>query len=448
MLLASLNSSVATIALPSLAQAFAAPFQQVQWVILSYLLAITGLIVSVGRLGDMNGRRKLLLAGLALFIVASALCGAAPSLWFLVAARAAQGLGAAVLMALTMAFVGETVPRERTGSAMGMLATMSAVGTALGPSLGGFLIAGLGWRSIFLVNLPLGLLALLLCRRFLPADRAEARADGAAFDLLGTVLLVGTLCAYALAMTVGHGAFGWHNAALLAAALGGIALFAVAEAKVPSPLIRLTAFRDAGFSAALVTNALVMTVMMATLVVGPFYLSRAFGLDEALVGLVVSSGPVISALTGVVAGRSVDRFGTTAMTTSGLTGIAAGSAALALLPATAGIAGYVGAIGLMTLGYQLFQSANNTAVMRDVPPDRRGVVSGMLNLSRNLGQITGASLMGTIFAFASLAPDVASTPGVAATTGLRVTFAVAAALGVLAIAVAAGSRLPILRRHP
>ena len=154
----------------------APPSRQVQWIVLAYLLAITTLIVSVGRLGDIIGRRRLLLAGIVLFTVASVLCGVAPTLWLLIAARAAQGLGAAVMMALTMAFVGETVPKARTGSAMGLLGTMSAIGTALGPSLGGVLIAGLGWRAIFLVNVPLGLLTFLLALS-LPARRSPG-AEG------------------------------------------------------------------------------------------------------------------------------------------------------------------------------------------------------------------------------------------------------------------------------
>jgi len=204
MLLSSLGTSIANVALPTLAQAFIASFQDVQWVVLAHLLAITTLIVSAGRLGDMTGRRRLLLAGFGLFSVASALCGAAPALWLLVAARAAQGLGAAVMMALTMAFVGETVPKEKTGRAMGLLGTMSAVGTALGPSLGGILIAGLGWQAIFLVNLALGLLTFVLAYRYLPVDRPTLAADQAGFDGVGTLLLALTLAAYALAMTVGR----------------------------------------------------------------------------------------------------------------------------------------------------------------------------------------------------------------------------------------------------
>ena len=156
MLLSSLGTSITNVALPTLAEAFTAPFQEAQWVVLSYLLAITTLIVSVGRLGDIIGPRRLLLAGLVLFGAASTLCGGAPSLPLLIAARAMQGFGAAAMMALTMAFVGATVPKERTGGAMGLLGTMSAIGTALGPPLGGVLISSIGWRAIFFVNVPLG----------------------------------------------------------------------------------------------------------------------------------------------------------------------------------------------------------------------------------------------------------------------------------------------------
>src|SRR6478752_3748114 len=189
MLLSSLGTSIANVGLPTFAQAFGASFQEVQWIVLAYLLAITTLIVSVGRLGDITGRRRLLLAGIFLFTVASVLCGVAPTLWLLIAARAAQGLGAAVMMTLTMAFVGETVPKARTGSAMGLLGTMSAIGTALGPSLGGVLIAGLSWRAVFLVNVPLGASAFLLAHRYLPTDRSKPQLARVGFDYLGTLLL-------------------------------------------------------------------------------------------------------------------------------------------------------------------------------------------------------------------------------------------------------------------
>ncbi|MDB5526633.1 MAG: major facilitator superfamily 1 [Rhizobium sp.] len=440
MLLSSLGTSIANVGLPTLAQAFNASFQNVQWVVLAYLLAITTLIVSVGRLGDITGRRRLLLAGIFLFTAASALCGAAPSLWLLIAARAVQGLGAAVMMALSMAFVGETVPKARTGRAMGLLGTMSALGTALGPSLGGVLIAEFGWRAIFLVNVPLGFLTFLLAYRYLPVDIGGSKTDRPRFDTLGTLLLALTLTAYALAMTMGRGSFGPFNMALLLAAAVGVGLFMLVEARAASPLIQLAMFRDPMLSASLTISALVSTVMMATLVVGPFYLSRALGLDAALVGIVMSIGPIISALSGVLAGRIVDRLGAPFMVTVGLIAMAAGSIALSVLPVLFGIAGYIAAIAVLTHGYALFQAANNTAVMIDIRPDKRGVMSGLLNLSRNLGLITGASVMGAVFALASATIEITTARPGAVASGMQITFAVAAMLIVVALAIAAGSR--------
>jgi EmrB/QacA subfamily drug resistance transporter len=447
MLMPSLDTSIANAGLPTLAQAFTASFQSVQWIVLAYLLAITTLIVSVGRIGDILGRRRLLLVGIGLFTVASLLCGIAPTLWLLIVARAVQGLGAAIMMALTVALVGETVPQTEIGSAMGLLGTMSAIGTTLGPSIGGLLIAGLGWRTIFLVNVPLGILNFLLADRYLPVDRETVKTDRVSFDPLGTLLLAMTLAAYALAMTIGRGHFGALNITLLLAAVFGVVLFVRVESKVESPLIRLTMFRNPLLSASLAMSTLVSTVMMATLVVGPFYLSRALGLETALVGVVLSISPLVAALTGVPAGRIVDRFGAQRMTITGLIGIAIGCMVLFFVPATFGIAGYVTPIVCVTASYALFQAANNTAIMLDINPDQRGVISGLLNLSRDLGLITGASGMGAVLAIAVGTIDITTARPDAVATGMRSTFAVAAMLMVVAMTIAICTYRRTLRDH-
>lgn len=438
-LLASLGVSIANVALPTLADAFSASFQETQWVILSYLLAITVLIVSVGRLGDFMGRRRVLLVGLSLFTTASILCGAAPTLGLLIVARAAQGLGAAILMALTIAFVSEIVPKTKTGSAMGLLGTMSAIGTALGPTLGGALIAGAGWRAIFLIMAPLGLLNILLAYRHLPRQAPAPQSQGSRFDGWGTLLLGATLASYALAMTMGRGQFGGLNVALLAAAAIGVGLFLRSQAVTASPLIRLELFRKPGLSASLAVNALVSTVMMATLVVGPFYLARSLGLSAALVGAAMSVGPVLSALTGVPSGKIVDKFGASGMVVFGLVQMALGALALALAPAKFGALGYIAAMAVLTPGYALFQAANNTAVMKDVASDQRGVISGLLSLSRNLGLITGAAAMGAVFSLASGTTAIAEASPEAIAQGMRATFILAGGLVLAAAAIALGN---------
>jgi EmrB/QacA subfamily drug resistance transporter len=436
MLLSSLGTSVANVALPTLAEAFDASFQAVQWIVLAYLLASTTLIVSVGRLGDLIGRRRLLLVGIALFTVTSLACALAPALWVLIAARAAQGLGAAIMMSLSIAFVAESVPNERRGSAMGLLGTMSAIGTALGPSLGGALIALSGWRAIFLVNLPLGLLTFVLSYRSLAVDRKDAEARAIRFDITGTVLLVFTLAAYALAMTMGRGSFGPLNVVLLFAAVCIAALFVRVELRSASPLIHLETFRDRVLSSNLGLNAIVMTVMMATLVVGPFFLAHGLKLNAADVGLVLSVGPLVAAVAGLPAGWLVDRFGTYLVSITGLVAIAVGSLLMSTMPATLDVSGYIIRIVIITAGHGLFQAANNTRVMMNVPSDRKGGIAGLLNLSRNLGLITGASVMGAIFTVASATIDSTSaSPGNVA-TGMRTTFTVASALMLISLAVA------------
>lgn len=434
LLLSSLGTSIANVALPTLADAFSAPFQSVQWVVLAYLLASTVLVVGIGRLGDILGRRRLLLVGLALFTAASVSCGLAPSLPLLIVARALQGLGAAAMMALAMAFVSETVPKERIGSVMGLFGTMSAVGTALGPSLGGLLIAGFGWRAIFFVAAPFGLAAFVLVYRFLPRDRGMANA--ARFDVLGAVLLAVTLATYALSMTTGKGQFGRESAILLVASAVGGVFFVLRQYRAASPLIRPAALRRPGLRAGLAANVLVATVMMATLVVGPFYLARTIGLGPAGVGFVMAIGPFVSMLSGVIAGRLVDRFGAAPMAVAGLAAMVAGAVGLWLLSALFGLAGYVAAIAVLTPGYQLFQAANNASVMTGVAADERGVVSGLLNLSRNLGLITGASLMGAVFALAAGTKEMAGASPAAVAAGMHATFVVAAVLVLAALALA------------
>jgi len=218
-LLASLGTSIANIALPTLATAFDASFSATQWVVIAYLLATTSFIVVAGKLGDILGQKRLLLVGLLVFAIGSLICGIAPSLWILILGRTVQGIGASFMLALTLALVGEIVPAERTGSAMGLIGTTSAVGTALGPSLGGFLIGTIGWRSVFLITVPLALLAVGLTFAALPNPRTRSRMTGSTFDLRGAALLFLVLLTYAISMTLGKHSFGLVNAVLLVLAI-------------------------------------------------------------------------------------------------------------------------------------------------------------------------------------------------------------------------------------
>jgi MFS family permease len=260
---------------------------------------------------------------------------------------------------------------------MGLLGTVSALGTALGPSLGGALIPLAGWRGIFWVQVPLASLVLILAIATLPVDSARGKVRPAG-------------------------------------------MLAVMEKRLLPNLI---------------VNIVVAAVMMTTLVVGPFYLGLALGLTPAVVGLVMSVGPVISIVSGVPSGRLVDAWGARAVLSIGLALLAAGAFLLAILPQILDVAGYIAAIIVLTPGYQLFQAANNTAALADVPKERRGTASGLLGLSRNIGLMSGASLMGAVFAYGAGTEDFIHAAPEAISAGMRLTFLLAGGLMLSAMAV-------------
>ena len=370
MLMASLGTSIANIALPALATAFSSPFPEVQAVVVAYLAGLTVTVVIAGRLGDRHGMKAMLLAGLGLFSAASLICALAPNLWWLIGARALQGIGAAFLMTLSMALMRQTASQARVGRAMGLLGTVSALGTALGPSLGGVLIPTMGWRSIFWVQVPLAVITLILVFATLPNETSSGKASSASlWDTLNTAL-------------------------------------------IPNLLV----------------NLLVAAVMMTTLVVGPFYLGLGLGLKEQQVGLMMAIGPIISIISGVPSGRLVDTWGSGRVLMTGLALLTTGAFLLAFLPNVVGAVGYALSIIVLTPGYQLFQAANNTATLANVPTFRRGTVSGLLSLSRNIGLIAGASVMGIVFALGVGTQEFAHATPEAIARGMQLTFLIAGAM--------------------
>jgi len=430
LLMTGLDASLTNTSLPALARAFGGSFANAQWIVLAYLLAVTSLTVVAGRLGDMIGRRRVFLAAIALFTLTSAICSVVPSLWWLVAARTVQGVCAAAMMALAFALAGD-IPGVRPERVMGRLAAMSAIGTTFGPAVGS-VVWHFGPGVIFLVNVPLGISALALALRYVPADSGRA-SQSAPFDAAGALLLAASLLAYALSMTRGTGPWTPLNATLLVGAILGAGAFVLTESRAQSPLVPVAMFRDSLLSVSLTTSALVATVVTATLIVGPFYLSRGLGLGHTHTGIVLSMGPAAAAITATMAGRFVERAGATRAAVVGLLMMAFGGALLALLPAAAAIPGYVLPLVVMTSGYAAFQTANNTAALAGAR-HHRGVVAGLLTLSRNLGQITGASAMGAVFLHATGATELSSASRDAIAAGMRGTLAVATLLIASALA--------------
>lgn len=421
-LLPMLAGSMANMALPALGQAFAAPFASLQWVLVAYLLGITCLTVVVGRLGDRFGRRRLLLWGMALFALASLLCALAPTIGWLIAARVLQGVGAACMLSLALAMVGQLVPAAQRGRGMGLLGTLSACGTALGPSFGGLLIGGFGWQAPFLLLVPVSLLALGVGMVGLPPERVLPQRERVTLASL-SMLVVALLC-YGLALTSGGTlALGWWAGALL-----GTALFVRRERRARSPLLPLALLADSRLKGGLLASVLVASVMVLTLLIGPFYLHGVFELDMATVGLMISGGPLLAALAGMPAGWLVDRFGSRRVARLGLMVMMSALLGLATLSATYGPLGYLLPILLLTAGYALFQTANNSAVVGAATEQARGSVAGLLTLSRNLGQLTGAAGLGGLFVTLVGTPNLATAMPADLVFGMQTSFALSGLL--------------------
>lgn len=432
--LTSVAGNIANVALPSLVEAFGSSFEQVQWVVLSYLLAVTALVVCAGRLGDLFGRRRLLLAGLVIFTGASVLCALAPSQTVLIVGRALEGIGAAIVMTLSVALLCDLTPRNRLGRAMAMIAAIHAGGAALSPIIGGLLLSSVGWRALFHLNVPLAVFAFILALKHLPRD-VRCRSDSLSFDFVGTALLVITLSAYCLALTFARSQPVSVTLPLLLGATVGLILFIFSQARAPLPLLDARMLRQRGIATAFITSALASTVLMATLIVGPFYLAGTMHLGAASLGLVMAAGPIVSSLAAPILGRAADSLGAHKTAMAGLAGLFTGASLLAFVPVSWGVVGYIVPVVLLTVGFAQFEIANNAIALHGAEFGTRGIVSGTLKLARHLGLITGTAVMGAQFVFASSASDIASASPAQLTAGLRATFTLAACLVMFAIAI-------------
>ncbi|MGL5815279.1 MAG: MFS transporter [Aeromonas sp.] len=431
-LLAMLAGSMANLVLPALGAAFAVPFASLQWVLVAYLLGITCLTLVAGRLGDRLGRRRLLLAGTTLFMMASLLCALAPSMGWLIAARALQGAGAACMLSLALAMVGLLVPAGRRGWGMGLLGTLSACGTALGPSMGGLLVENLGWQAPFLLLVPLGLLALVAGMIGLPADEQEREGEGTNPGSL--LALTSMLLCYGVLLSVGREY--WYG---LVPAVGlAVWLLVRSERHASAPLLPLTLLHEPALRVGLLGSALVASVMVLTLLIGPFYLRGVFGLGLTEVGLWISGGPLLAACTGLPAGWLVDRLGARAVVRLGLGTMLIATLGLATFPISWGPLGYLLPILLLTTGYALFQTANNGAVVGAASGQHRGAVAGLLTLARNLGQLTGAAGLGGLFAMLVGVENLGDASAAALRSGMQISFALAGLLTGLSLRVAGG----------
>jgi EmrB/QacA subfamily drug resistance transporter len=438
-LVGGIDGSITNTVLPVLAHDFNASVSVIGWVLMSYLLVMSSMLLTVGRLGDVAGHKRIFLMGFVVFVAASAVCGAAPNEGVLIAARAVQGCGAAMISATGVVLVTQAFGREQRGRGIGLLVAVTYFGLAIGPALGGLLAASFSWRAVFYVNLPIGALGVLLGRRVLPNDTAVT--GSVQFDLKGAALSVVALTALLIGISQG-GSWGWTSPAILAAfavALLAAALFVQTELRHPAPMLDLRLFKSRLFSAAASCSVLFYVGAFFQSLLVPFYLvqGRQFSVSEAGLLLVVS--PVVMMCLAPAAGWLSDRIGSRLLSSAGMAISGVGLLTLAALGPAASLTQIVLAQVIAGAGNGLFSSPNMSTIMGSAPRERQGTAAGVQAVARNFGMVLGVALASALFSARLAALGGALVPAYhdAMLVGTAIMF-----LGALLSSVRGESRLP------
>lgn len=395
--LATIDGSIVNIALPTLVRELNEPLAVVEWVVLAYLLTVTTLMISMGRLADMIGKKPLYVAGFALFTLGSALCGASNSVGMLIGFRVFQAVGAAMMMALGTAIVTEAFPPQERGKALGITGLMVSVGVITGPTFGGLILEHLKWNWLFLVNLPVGLIGIPMVLRFVPAIKPKGKQR---FDYWGALLLLVSLSSFLLALSIGQ-EIGYGSPLILG--LFGLFLlvfgiFIRVELTVSQPMIDLTLFQNGWFSVNLVTGFMTFVASAGTVLLLPFFLQDILGLSPRSAGLLMAINPAAIGIVAPISGALSDRIGSRKLTTAGLLVLILGYWTISGITQNISLWEFALRALPIGIGMGLFQSPNNSAIMGTAPRERLGVVSGMLSISRTLGQMVGISVVSALWA--------------------------------------------------
>jgi EmrB/QacA subfamily drug resistance transporter len=453
--MATLDGSIVNVSLPSIASAFGIDIGTVEWVVVAYLLVIGSALLPFGRLGEVLTFRGVYLAGFAVFTIASALCGAAPTELTLIAFRAIQGGGAAMLMAMGPAIVARTFPPGERGRALGINALSVSVGLSLGPALGGLLTQVGSWRAIFLVNVPVGIFAVLWAARVLPIEDVRRRPS---FDIPGAATAAGTLLALLLALTQGE-TWGWSSPAIvglfaLAVLLGSA--FVALERHSPAAMFDLSLFRIRAFSAGLASVGFAFVALSTATFLLPFLLEGGPGFDPLEVGLLLTPLPLATAFVAPFAGTLSDRIGSRAPASVGLAVMTLGIGLLTQLPAGFEPGDLIWRLVIVGLGQGLFMSPNSAAVLGAIPRARMGTASGTVAEMRVVGQALGIALSAAIVAIRASAHAAAgaggaagAAAGIAQGLAIRDAFAVAGAVCAVGIvtSLVRGGHVPMTPEH-
>lgn len=438
--MSTLDSSIVNVALPYIMEDLASDVKTVQWVVVVYLLTVSSLLLTFGRLSDIQGRRKVYVVGFFVFTLGSLLCGQSVTSQMLVCARAVQGVGASMLMACSPALVVDAFGPEERGKALGMMGAVVAAGLTLGPLAGGVILAYFSWRLIFYINVPIGVMAVaagMLVLRGLPGGSGS----GEPLDKRGSLLLVAFLCSLIVTL-VRSPDLGFVSVksglGLMTAAACGLGFF-VNEKRCPYPLLDLDLMKIRMFVLPLISSAILFASLFILVFMMPFFLTYPAGLTAARTGLVMIVPFLFLLVISPISGMLADRLGSRMLCTLGMAFMVLSLFSLIFLSPEKGVAAVVWRMALAGIGTALFVSPNNTAIMGAVPLHQRGIASGAAATARTLGMVSGVALAGTIFsAFISFQGEGAGAyvPDMAPAFMAGFRYVMAAGSGLAAIGVA------------
>lgn len=395
--MSTLDSSIVNVALPTISANLHTELSVLQWVVTAYLLVISSLLPVFGRVADLFGRKRTYTIGFLIFTVGSLLCGLSNNIGFLIATRVIQAIGASMLMANSAAIITATFPPQERGRALGLTGTVVALGSLTGPAIGGLLLGIASWRSIFFINLPIGIIGFWAAQVILPHDQPKENKE--TFDTLGAVLFASGMILILLALNNGQD-WGWSSSPILIGLILGTILlvgFFITENKVPHPLIDFSLFRNLPFLIGNVSGFLSFIALFSNMMLMPFYLQHILNFQPSQVGLLMTAMPLMMAVTAPISGRASDRIGPVALTTVGLLLSSLGLFYLATLTSTTTALQVIPGPILIGLGSGMFQSPNNSSVMSSVPRSKLGSAGGINALVRNVGMVVGIALSVTLF---------------------------------------------------
>ena len=388
------------IALPSIASALRIDLPSVQWVVIGYSLVISALLLPMGRLSDLIGRKRVYILGSLVMILGALGAGFAPDLIVLLAARLVQGCGAAMTQGTGMAIMTQVFPPQERGRAIGLLMTTVGVGAVAGPAIGGVMVDWLGWRAVFFLNIPLVVIGIGATAAVLRGWESDRAPKGSSFDWVGAALSTGTLVSLLLGLTTAHKT-GWDSPTIVLTLVLSGALFLTFiwwELRCPSPMLDLRFFRFRVFSFGVSAAFLTFLGSSAVLFLMPFYLQNVLGYSPKVAGLVIVPGALCMAVMGSVAGVLSDRFGWRWFTVGGMLCSTAGLLVLSRVTETSSLWLVTPALILMNTGMGTFYSPNTSSVLSAVGRESYGVVSGFLNLVRNSANVVSLAIATSIVA--------------------------------------------------